>query len=242
MKASPLFAFAAALCASALIAVASETPETPLAWRRYEAPGFPDNLATSPLMDGSAVVLFTVDAAGRVQDAVTTAATHPSFGDAVLAVTRDWELEPVAAPASWPRREVLRFVFRRHGMITSLTHRDAAKAAFSPSIDDASAVVSVRWEALAAPPERLATAAPVYPEALKPRRLSGSATVGFVIDEEGRVRVPVAVAATDPAFAEAAVRAVQQWRFSPPRQRGRPVVVGALRTFAFRPAGSPASP
>jgi TonB family protein len=230
----PLFAALAAVVGSSVF-VAASTADS-LAWRRYEAPIFPNELAMTPVTQGMAVVVCTLDAAGRVEDAITVAATHPSFGDAILAVVSSWELEPAAGVTTSPRREAVRFAFRREGVLTSLTHRDAAKSLFSPSGDDAQAVTSLRWEELTAPPERLVAGAPVYPDALKARRASGTATVSFIIDEQGQVRVPAALSATEPEFGAAAVAAVKQWRFAPPRQHDRPVLVEAIRTFHFGPS------
>ena len=60
----------------------------------------------------------------------------------------------------------------------------------------------------------------------------------FLIDEEGRVRLPAVSRATNEAneeLAAAAVTAVTQWRFEPPTAKGKPVLVRAQQDFAFQP-------
>jgi len=47
--------------------------------------------------------------------------------------------------------------------------------------------------------------------------------VDFVVDREGKVQNPVAVAATHPDLAAAAVEAVRRWTFDPGQKGGRAV-------------------
>jgi TonB family protein len=57
------------------------------------------------------------------------------------------------------------------------------------------------------------------------RATEGNADLTFVIDETGAVRVPTVVAASDHAIGLAALTAIKQWKFTPPRRRGEPVLV-----------------
>jgi TonB family protein len=61
----------------------------------------------------------------------------------------------------------------------------------------------------------------------------GNATVSFVIDENGRVRVPIVLGATEPALGEAALDLVRSWRFDPPSHAGEPVLVEDRKTLTF---------
>src|SRR5262249_23675424 len=54
---------------------------------------------------------------------------------------------------------------------------------------------------------------PVYPKALVEQGLAGDATVEFVIDRDGRVRLPHIVKSSADAFGWAAATAVSQWVF-----------------------------
>lgn len=57
------------------------------------------------------------------------------------------------------------------------------------------------------------------------RRLKGTVTVLFVIDEEGRVESPKVESSTDPALDRPALDAVAKWKFEPGERNGEPVKV-----------------
>jgi TonB family protein len=58
-------------------------------------------------------------------------------------------------------------------------------------------------------------APPVYPASLLKSKLKGQAVVSFRVGLKGEVVDPKVTSATDPAFGEAALVAVRQWRFLP---------------------------
>lgn len=66
-----------------------------------------------------------------------------------------------------------------------------------------------------------------YPSVLRDSRVGGRVVVEMVVDENGRVRPGSArvVDASHPAFAEAALRAVERFRFTPAQVGGVPVAV-----------------
>jgi TonB family protein len=66
-----------------------------------------------------------------------------------------------------------------------------------------------------APPKFFFGPAPEYPAELKKANLKGHAVVSVRIGANGAVYDPFVKSATDPAFGEAALRAVKTWRFLP---------------------------
>ncbi len=74
---------------------------------------------------------------------------------------------------------------------------------------------------------------PVFPLSVQSRLTQGQAKLEFLIDEEGRVRLPRIVTAADPAFGYAAIQAVSAWRFEPPKASGKPVVARVRLPFEF---------
>ncbi len=202
------------------------------AMRRYEPPAFPLELRASHVLDGHATAAFTLDTEGKIIDVVIIETNHPAFGRSLVEAIQQWRLQP-AASSSTPRREVVDVVFRRTGNVETYTHREAARAAFQPGGGDTPGVTTLTWDKLTERPVRLAGAPPSYPPEMKRAGFVGQVTVNYIIDTEGRVRVPVAVTSADPAFAAAAIAAVQQWKFSPPQQEGRAVLVEDTRTFTF---------
>jgi len=85
----------------------------------------------------------------------------------------------------------------------------------------------------AAPPQPLVGPPPQYPAALRKKQVSGEAVVAIRITRLGVVADPEVVQATDPAFGEAALVAVRQWRFLPRIQGGQPVEVKVNVPFRF---------
>lgn len=80
--------------------------------------------------------------------------------------------------------------------------------------------------------------APEYPAALRKTGGKGEATVAMRISARGAVLDPAVTSATDPAFGEAALVAVRQWRFLPAVKAGRPVETKAQMPFVFNPPAS----
>jgi len=191
----------------------------------------------TPVVEGHATIVFTTTNDGRVDDAVIISASHPAFGDSVMAASQNWIIDNSVASSSAPavlgRRESLLYEFRRQGTIVSLTQREKALALFSESLDGERSIRVVAWRDLASSPRRVHSPNPVYPATLRVLRTTGSATVNYIIDMSGAVRVPAVIAADHPEFAEAAIAAIKQWRFEPISHNGQVVNVEAERRFFF---------
>jgi TonB family protein len=76
---------------------------------------------------------------------------------------------------------------------------------------------------------------PDYPQSLAKARATGHAEVSFRVDERGIVFYPKVASCSDPAFGEAALAAISQWRFVPRVKGGRPVETTASLPFLFTP-------
>jgi TonB family protein len=86
-----------------------------------------------------------------------------------------------------------------------------------------------------APPKLLIGPAPEYPPALRKANINGQAVISVRIGANGGVNDPVVKSATDPAFGEAALVAMRDWRFIPKVKEGRPVESRADVPFVFSP-------
>lgn len=64
---------------------------------------------------------------------------------------------------------------------------------------------------------------PDYPFSERRGGGNGTATVSVIVDVDGRVVSASSKEATSPAFGEAAVDAVKQWKFKPATRLGKPV-------------------
>lgn len=74
----------------------------------------------------------------------------------------------------------------------------------------------------------------VYPEIARRAGIEGRVVVQFVIDESGSVHNPVVLRGIGGGADEAAVQALHKVRFTPGRQRGRPVKVLYTITIHFQ--------
>ena len=115
-------------------------------------------------IDASAVVVFTIRANGRVADAVTLTATNRVLGDSARDAVLEWRFErdPTlgrgrdAEPGKVLRRELVEFVFKRDGIVTSMSHRDSAKSWFPAGLQARRAPRSSRGARAAARASRAA--------------------------------------------------------------------------------------
>ncbi len=72
------------------------------------------------------------------------------------------------------------------------------------------------------PPEPLIGPPPEYPDKLRKANLAGQVKLKLRVLATGAVLDPSIVSASDPAFGEAAVESMRQWRFFPRIKNGRP--------------------
>ena len=72
-------------------------------------------------------------------------------------------------------------------------------------------------------PRATVQVSPDFPATMRQQGITGSVTVEFAVDTEGRVVRAEAVRYTHREFAEPAVRAVLKWHFEPGRRHGRAV-------------------
>jgi TonB family protein len=207
-------------------------PQLP-ALTRYEPPTFPHVLQLTPITDGYATMMFTIDDDGRVEDSVAIEASHPAFAETMREVFAKWRFERAESQTT-PRRELFTFDFRRTGTVASLSQRDASKAAFpmTPAGPERP-IRTVDWADLVSPPVRLQGAMPLYPPELRTRAVRGFTRVAFIVDMEGVVRVPVILEASAPLFGSAALAAVKGWRFERPSVADERVNVRVERSFNF---------
>lgn len=80
-----------------------------------------------------------------------------------------------------------------------------------------------------------------YPESLRASGIKGEVIVTLRVTPQGGVLDPVVERATDPAFAEAALAAVRQWRFLPRVRNGRAEESQVRIPFDFTPPAAPAA-
>jgi TonB family protein len=179
---------------------------------------------------GSAAVTYTVDEDGRPRDVQVQSATEPEFGKALVAA--------VEACA------FLRAFDGGHAVAVALMQRAQFPAISPDAKDDSDPIIrlvsALRSKQIGNPQgldEKLTPVyrvAPVYPGALRKNgHPSGRVEIDFIIDRDGRARLPRIVSATSEDFGWAAATAVSQWIFKAPLRNGKPVDVRVRIPFEF---------
>ncbi|HXC01266.1 MAG TPA: energy transducer TonB [Opitutaceae bacterium] len=198
------------------------------------APIFPPQMTSAGINSGRVKFVIKVDKTGKLEDMLVTEYTQREFADEATKVVSQWTFAPAwvgTEPVGWVRE--LNLYFRSDGMMVTFDSGDAPshmKMADHPDEILQYHACSLRdLDRIPTPLHVVAPTAALQPDA-------GDVTVDFYIDEEGRVRIPVARETSDAAFANAAVDAVSQWQFDPPTSKGKPVLVHAVQTFTINPA------
>lgn len=184
--------------------------------------------------EGKATVKMVIGLKGQIVKADVVEASSPEFGQALLTAAERFIYEP-ALKTGRPCLSLMsfsqQFSFDEGYQLVTEGDLDALKLeqkkpqqiAGLNDLDD-------RVVPIALPP-------PKFPLSQSEQN-SGEALVEFLIDEDGRVRLPRVVSASREAFGFAAVQGVAAWRFQPPQRGGKPTAVRVRQpiTFAMNPA------
>jgi TonB family protein len=179
---------------------------------------------------GKAVVRYIVGSDGRVAKAEMGESSAPEFGFALRAAVECFTFE-AALKGGRPCMafEGFQQEFNRDESWQLVSDEDIALLRREEKKPDS--ILTLRD--LDAPPVPLSRRPPHFP--LSAKDTTGQAVIEFLIDEEGRARLPRIVSATDDGFGYAAVQSVASWRFEPPTRGGKAVVVRAQIPITFSP-------
>jgi len=180
---------------------------------------------------------FTIDRRGQLMNVTILKSDAPEFSEAVRAYAdaTDFSIHAVAA---WKTPEARgQDVVVLHQSI-EFDERIDGKRIYSISTPSTAALEVLKTlrsgpatkeyggaNNLDVPLRVVSNSQPVFPKQLQETHQQGSATVEFYVGKDGRVLLPRAVSATDPAFGYSACQSVASWRFNSPMRNGNPVVV-----------------
>lgn len=219
---------AAVLAANGITASDGTAPADPLRLEVAADPAWP-HAALLKGERGAATVEFKVRPDGSVANVAVREATAPEFGRALAAAMETWVFESASGRAdtaeiTWLRRVEFAPPSAEEEKTNPLARLLAAARAGSIRGADA----------LDEPLAPILRVSPVYPGAQRAAgKPAGEAVVEFVIDREGRARLPRVISATHEDFGWAAATAIQQWVFRAPRRAGEPTDVLVRIPFNF---------
>ncbi len=198
--------------------------------RGVNLPVYPYELLRSRTK-GSAEVRMIIDERGRIYEATVLKSTHPEFGLALAAAIQAYTFDP-ALKQGKPIASALQMKqeFEPYDSVDRDT-RDLLDTEVRHPED----IVTAKTAAEV--PKPLSRPGPAYPPDLDRAGTSGRAVVEFLIDRDGRTRLPRIISATHPAFGYAAMQAIAAWQFEKPMSQGKSVVLRVRMPIEFSPAG-----
>ena len=183
---------------------------------------------------GEATVAVFVTSRGVVEQIAIVQETAPEFGLAALAACEYFEFTPGQFEGNPTDAVVsIRHAFESNSIF--VTDEDRAML----RLEKKSPQKIVGASKLDAKPKRIVMRQPQFPLAAFAAGLTeGQAVVEFLVDTEGKVRLPRIVSSTHPSFGYRAVQTVANWRYEPPKSGGKPVVTRVRVPFIFNTKSS----
>ena len=211
-------------------------------------PEFPADLLRRNVKSGYARIAVSVSETGMLEDWIALEASEAAFEKAIDAVIWDWwfdppvidgEAEPVCNEIflSFSPKLVETRALRRGESISDrieFLHRNHIQA--SPSKAVPKSVRVYRPTELDKPLRPTHQERVVVPRSHLNSSLGSSVVFEFYIDAKGNVRIPSLQRIAGPVSEEslfAAQSALSQWKFEPPRVKGRKVTAKAAQRFTF---------
>lgn len=194
---------------------------------------YPASMLYDGVYTGEVRAAISVDQNGVLSDCLIVSYTEKPFADAALAALKRWRYQParVHGRSQSSRTEIV-FIFRDQGVIVQNLPGAQERQIVQGILQGRYNYQACQLRDL----DRIPTPVHVVPPMFNGDSHKRSVTVGFYIDEEGKVRLPsVSREAADDYLAAAAVKAVEQWRFEPPLRKGLPVLVYVEQDFNFTP-------
>jgi TonB family protein len=176
---------------------------------------------------GTAEIEFSVNEEGRPGLITVTSASAPEFGAALKAAVEAWAFRPA-----------------RSGQAAQAVKLKAVHV-FAPEANPADQrlvrLLQPGGAGVGAPKglDRklipLWRGYPIYPPEFIGQQLEGQSEVEFIIDREGRARLPRVLKASEEGFGWAAATAISQWVFERPTRAGEAVDVTVRIPVSFQP-------
>lgn len=213
--------------------VRPEESHVPLKVEQRARINFPSRALTEGASRGEVVLMLDVSETGEVGDTLAVEYTRRDFAEAALDAVKRWRFIPGRVngrPIGSYVTVAIRFEVSGVLAYVKPVHTKETEG----GSDDGSGYRPVNVAMLDRVPAALAREGPIYPREWIQQGRTGSVTVEFFIDEQGKVRFPRAIGDADEWLAGAALAAVSDWRFESPMRNGQPVLVRAQQVFDFR--------
>ncbi|HVZ64602.1 MAG TPA: TonB family protein [Lacunisphaera sp.] len=212
-------------------------PDEPLTLVRTREMSYPHVLVSQNIFRGEVNVAIWVDENGRLLDWLLIGYTHSLFAKEVLDVLPKWKFIPAHLQGRpVPTRAELRFMFKSSEMVRVLaTERNLSDQERGEAIEHRVAPRIYRPDELDKPLDAVVEIMPSSPDRLGAVAREGSVVVEYLVDADGKVRMPIIDSSDDDAFTNSVLLAITEWRYAVPTHVGRPVIARVKQKFTFAP-------
>ena len=176
-------------------------------------------------IEGSAVVIVTVDMFGKAKEPEVESATHREFGIAASLAASEWQFEPATKngiPIEIRVNLPFRFEIAMEHKLNVQLGREVFIALDVP-------VIASSDLPQAPVPSYVPPFSDFYPESLRGTGTSASVNLEFVISPTGQVLNPHIISISTEGFEQAALIAASHMTFHPVLVEGKPVYASIIR-------------
>ncbi|HEY5228925.1 MAG TPA: TonB family protein, partial [Opitutaceae bacterium] len=181
-----------------------------------EEPEYPFSLALQSKR-GEVVIQFLVELDGTVSHPEVLMSTHPDFEAPAVEAALKWKFKP-GLKGGLPVITLMRVP-----ILFQIGHYSNGYKGFPvwrvPQQAPKQFPERFQYDQ---PPRPLVISAPVYPFELLEKKVKGSASVTFAVDETGHTHVLKIVSASLPEFGSVTAAMVAAWTFEPAQKNGKP--------------------
>lgn len=201
-------------------------------------PVYPIKLGAMGISEGSVRIIISVDNTGKMMDWVALSATKPEFVRAIANVINSWEFKPACRDGE-PVASVISVAvkFKNDNVVMSMNGFQMVQALMNSYFDAKELSLVARYSELDGIPEPINIVQPSVDPSVTGKAREGEVVIGFFIDTDGHVRIPVMMECKgDVRLANAAYDALNKWEFAKPVVKGKPTMVRASQKFIFKEA------
>jgi len=188
---------------------------------------------------GSVRLVVNIDENGKLADWLVLEYSYQRYVDAAVEAVKKWQYKPAVlhGVAIGVRAEFV-FNFESRGQVVCMTGIDLPQTFTRNIIGDPQIMTVCPSRELDSIPKPTVVVSPSYIHNADTSRQTKEVLVDFYIDETGRPRMAAADVEGNAEVTSACLQAIEQWRFTPPTRRGRPVTTRACQRFDFSPSAA----
>jgi TonB family protein len=188
---------------------------------------------------GSVRLVVNIDENGKLEDWLVLEYSYQRYVDAAVEAVKKWQYNPaIFHGAAIGVRAELVFNFESSGQVVCMTGIDLPQVFARNIIGDPQIMTVCPSRELDSMPKPTVVVSPGHIHNSDTNGLTKEVLVDFYIDETGRPRMAAADVQGNTEMTSACLQAIEQWRFTPPTRRGRPVTARACQRFDFSPNGA----